>query len=462
MTARTRSDSMAVAREVADAVLYEGYLLYPYRADSRKNQSRWQFGVLGPPGAAEAGVGEDPRLAAQCLLHASAHSTVSVTLRFLHLQRRHVQKWDGTAFTDVAELREGTRSWLSWDEAVEQQFDTGALALRATRKVVEVDGAREVEPLHNTAGELIGQITRVRAPLRAEVELTCTERGGGLWRLGVQVRNTDTGDRPTKDTAITRSLIGAHLLLSCAGAEFVSLLEPPPEAEAAAAACERHRCFPVLAGHPEEKTIMLVSPIILYDYPEVAGESKGALFDSTEIDEILTLRILTLTEEEKAQARATDPLAAQIIDRCDTMTPQELQELHGILRNPHLDEPFGSSPGGLTDSDLAAIPTFTDGDEAKPWWDPASDNAVHPDTAEVLIKGVRVSKGSLVRVHPVRSADAQDLFFAGKTARVAQVQSDVDGNTHVGVVLVDDPAADLHDWYGRYLYFGPEELEPLP
>ena len=38
------------ARAIADAVLYEGYLLYPYRATSAKNQSRWQFGVVGPPG----------------------------------------------------------------------------------------------------------------------------------------------------------------------------------------------------------------------------------------------------------------------------------------------------------------------------------------------------------------------------------------------------------------------------
>ena len=62
--------SLADARAVADAVLYEGYLLYPYRATSAKNQLRWQFGVLGPPGAAEDGIGDDPRLATQCLLHA--------------------------------------------------------------------------------------------------------------------------------------------------------------------------------------------------------------------------------------------------------------------------------------------------------------------------------------------------------------------------------------------------------
>ena len=92
---------------------------------------------------------------------------------------------------------------------------------------------------------------------------------------------------------------------------------------------------------------------------------------------------------------------------------------------------------------------------------PAADAAVDPETDAVLIAGVRVAKGSLVRVHPTRRADAQDIFFAGQVARVTAVVSDVDGDTHVAVVLVDDPAADLHDWYGRYFYFAPDELEPL-
>ena len=97
----------------------------------------------------------------------------------------------------------------------------------------------------------------------------------------------------------------------------------------------QHRCFPVLAGRPGERDLLLVSPIILYDHPEIAEQSEGALYDSTEIDEILTLRVMTMTDEEKAQARATDPLAAQIIDRCDSMSPEAMQQLHGVLRNPH-------------------------------------------------------------------------------------------------------------------------------
>jgi hypothetical protein len=140
-----------------------------------------------------------------------------------------------------------------------------------------------------------------------------------------------------------------------------------------------------------------------------------------------------MTDAEKAEARATDARAAEIIDRSDAMTADDLQRLHGGRSDP----------------------------DAVPWWDPAVDAAADPDTDSVLIDGVRVAKDSLVRVHPSRRADAQDLFFAGQTARVTAVVSDVDGATHVAVVLVDDPAADLHDWYGRYFYFAPDELEPL-
>src|SRR4029079_18038084 len=237
--------------------------------------------------------------------------------------------------------------------------------------------------------------------------------------------------------------IGTHVIGEVLGGEFVSLLEPPDSAAAAVSRCVQHRCFPVLAGRPGERDLILISPIILYDHPEIAEQSGGALYDSTEIDEILTLRVMTMTDEEKAQARATDPLAAEIIDRCDSMSPEAMQQLHGILRHPH-----GESPRGL-------IPEIPDGVD---WWDPLADNAVRPDIDAVLVNGVRVSAGSRVRLRPSRRADAQDMFFAGRTARVTSVHEDVDGEQHVGVVVEDDPAADLHEWYGRYLYFSPDEI----
>jgi hypothetical protein len=264
--------------------------------------------------------------------------------------------------------------------------------------------------------------------------------------LTFDVRNT-AAPAADKDEAIAASMIGTHLLVKATDGQFVSLLEPPDTATHAVAKCVQHRCFPVLAGAPGHRDLILVSPIILYDYPEIAEQSEGALYDSTEIDEILTLRVMTMTEEEKAQARATDPLAAQIIDRCDSMSPEAMLNLHGVLRNPH-----------VATENTGLIPDIPEGVD---WWDPLADNAVRPEIDAVLVNGVRVTRGSRVRLRPSRRADAQDLFFADKVARVTSVHEDVDGEQHVGVVLEDDPAADLHDWYGRYLYFAPDEVEPL-
>jgi hypothetical protein len=273
---------------------------------------------------------------------------------------------------------------------------------------------------------------------------------------------TAAGDTAAGDTgaAIAASLIGAHLVLSVDGAPFLSMTDPPADAAAAAAECRQHRCWPVLAGPEGDSSLMLVSPIILYDHPEIAEQSAGALFDATEIDEILTLRVMTMTDEEKAIARATDPKAAEIIDRCDAMSPEAMDQLHGILRDPQRDEFVDlddlrqlRDPGDLTG-------TFGFDGEV-PWWDPAVDGSVDPSTDAVLVRGVHVQAGSTVRLHPNRRADAQDIFFADQLAKVTAVHSDVDGETHVAVVLVDDPAAEMHEWYGRYLYFAPDEIEPI-
>jgi hypothetical protein len=410
--------TVEAARAVADAVLYEGYLLYPYRASAAKNRSRWQFGVLGPPAAASPAFAEDPRMAMRCLLPSALRpGSVTVHLRFLQLQTRQALDAD---CRPVASLRVGEQTVLTWDEAVEHELTFGvSLAPGKSDFPVLIPGGMDEEPLGDD-----GLIERRRWPLTVEVSVA-VERDGALTRLSVEVANEHPDAVTSKDDAIRHSLLGAHLLLEAHDATFVSMQDPPPFAAAAAGRCRQERCWPVLAG---SDTVLLGAPIILYDHPAVAAQSPGALFDATEIDEILTLRVMTMTDEEKAEARATDPRARTIVDRCDALSPGELQQLHGT----RLDN--------------------------SPWWDPATDE---PGPDSVLINGVRVGQGSLVRVHPNRRADAQDLFFAGQVARVTAVVSDVDGDTHVALVLVDDPAADLHDWYGRYLYFAPDELEPL-
>ncbi|GAA3745752.1 hypothetical protein [Streptomyces tremellae] len=508
-------------RAIADAVLYEGYLLYPYRASSHKNRSRFQFGVLGPPEAEPASFAEDPRMSAQVLLdaHGQGAPALDARLRFLQLQVREVQRRDPDGgHTPVGALTVDGGSVLSWDEAVEHELALPAVDVTGqVDEVLEVPGGETTEPLTDAGGAPVGRIVRRRTPLTVRVRLRmepADRAEGPLTRLTVEVANEHPARVADKDAAIRASLVGTHLLLRAGGAGFVSLVDPPPAAASAAAACRGHRCWPVLAGPKGSADTVLCAPIILYDHPEIAEQSPGALFDSTEIDEILTLRVMTMTEEEKAEARATDPRAREVIDRCDALSPAELQRLHGLVREPHAPadpgagprrsvpamdpyvpgsgpsgpavdlyglgarpsgpavDPYGPGAGaplpgagagaGADADDVRNLPEAPFDTGGAPWWDPAADAAVRPAADAVVIDGVSVAKGSLVRVRPARRADAQDLFFAGRVARVTAVVSDVDGGVHVALVLVDDPAADLHDWYGRYFYFAPDELEPLP
>src|SRR4051812_47958433 len=115
--------TVEAARAVADAVLYEGYLLYPYRASSAKNRSRWQFGVLGPPAAASPAFAEDPRMVMRCLLSPAVRpGSVTLRLRFLQLQARQVLDAD---CRPVPSLRLGDETVLTWEEAVEHELTFG-------------------------------------------------------------------------------------------------------------------------------------------------------------------------------------------------------------------------------------------------------------------------------------------------------------------------------------------------
>jgi hypothetical protein len=211
---------------------------------------------------------------------------------------------------------------------------------------------------------------------------------------------------------------------------------------------------------------MLAAPIILYDHPELAPESPGELYDGTEIDEILTLRTLALSDAEKTEARATDPRAAALIDRVESMDAQTMERLHGTIRSlrpvasaPAEPDAFGRDAFSPGSEPFAPRPA--EYDPSVPWWDPEADASVSPDTDSVLIAGQPVARGSLVRLRPgARRSDAQDMFLIGRTAEVQAVLLDVDDQPYLAVSLVDDPDQDLRIAHGRFLYFMPDEVEP--
>lgn len=461
------------ARRVADAVLYEGYLLYPYRASSSKNQVRWQFGVLGPVGAVEAMVGEEPAIFTECLLQADSDTAaIDLHLRFLQAQWRSPQRLVDRAldrYAAVDELRVGATNWIAWHEAVEQEIVLSELSVAAVRSghetTFDLPGGEDVELVRDTSGALAGRLVRTRFPLNGWLRVSAAMADPavpGLLRVRVEVENVapleatnETSRAVRRDLAARQSFIGSHLLLVARGSRFVSIVNPPPDAASAASRCSNARCWAFLAGTKRDAArtsdILLGSPIILGDFPAIADESPGQLFDSAEIDEILTLRIMTMTDEEKASARGTDPRAAAIIDRSDGMPPEVFERLHGALRS--FDPP--EFPTIATTFDDAGDLTSAS------WFSEAADAAVTPDSDVAMVNGFPVSRDSRVRLRPSRRADAHDMFLAGQVAIVRRIDRDVDGAIHVAVLLEDDPAADLHDWHGRYYYFGTEEIEPL-
>ncbi len=281
----------------------------------------------------------------------------------------------------------------------------------------------------------------------------------GPWRaVRIQVRaenRTATEPAPAvRDEALPTALVAAHVIVTVSGGSFLSMTDPPEWAKPAVAGCQNTGWWPVLAGPDGGRQVMLASPIILYDHPELAPESPGELYDGTEIDEILTLRTLALSDEEKAEARATDPRAAALIDRVDAMDAPAMERLHGTIRSLRPAVP-DKKDGSLTDGFPA------DYDPSVPWWDPEADASVSPDTDAVLIAGQQVARGSLVRLQPgKRRADAQDMFLAGRIAEVQAVLHDIEDQPYLAVALTDHPDPDLSIAHGRFLYFMPDEVEP--
>jgi hypothetical protein len=445
--------SFELARKVADAVLYEGYLLYPYRASAAKNQARWQFGVLMPRLWSEHGPDEPWATQTECLLEPEEATTVRVLVRFLHVQAKTVEVVDVEAgtFHQADTLPVDGSELVPWDEAAELEVAVEAPLARLLEGELatpfERPGGRRVEPVHSAAGQLAGRTVRRRWPVLGSVKLSAERLDGpyGLVRLRLVLENATAWNDPGADrsVALRHSLVAAHSLIGIDQGVFLSLLDPPEWAKPAAEACQNLHTWPVLIGDEGRRDAMLSSPIILYDHPTIAPESPGDLFDATEIDEILTLRTMALTEDEKREARATDERAAAIIDRVDNMPPELLERLHGAVR--YLKGVEG---------------TEEEEPELVPWWDPGADRTVSPETDGVVVAGVTVARGSRVRLRPGQRADAQDMFLAGRLATVEAVFLDVDGNRHLAVTLDEDPAADLQRWHGRFLYFSPDEVEP--
>jgi len=330
-----------LVEKIADAMLYEGYLLYPYRSSAVKNRQRFNFGVLYPRRHCDLQLGSDSwEMRTECLVTGSASTTIEVKVRFLQLGTRQERDTvpagrslvaeTGAAASDESRLKAGcSQDWLphKWQEGRERDVSTsacnvGAIEARPHRQQFVFAGAEDLEG-------------RVMQTLHGELELGALPLDESCYRVTLNIRNLadiEDAENLSRDQVLLRSLVSVHSILHVAGGEFVSLLDPPEEFKAAAIGCQNAGAWPVLAGDEGQRNLVLSAPIILHDYPQIAPESAGDLFDGCEIDEILALRILTMTDAEKLEVRNGDDRARQILERTELLPPEHFQKLHGALR----------------------------------------------------------------------------------------------------------------------------------
>ena len=330
----------SLVEKIADAVLYEGYILYPYRPSAVKNQQRWNFGALCPQSYSVAQRGtESWTMQTEVLVEAQSQSSLDLKVRFLHLLTREVLDPEEQI---VPSLEVNGQLLQTWQEAVEREVILPGVKLKGAnsqRLCFSFPSNESREDLRDAeSGDLRGFMVRKQQALAGAIEVQVADCGFGakeLLRVTIQILNEtplENASERSRDEALMRSFVSTHTILKVHHGEFVSLLDPPEVFRESAAGCSNIGTYPVLAGEEGARDCMLSSPIILYDYPQIAPESPGSLFDGTEIDEILTLRIMTLTDEEKREMRGADERARQILERTELLPAEQFMKMHGAMK----------------------------------------------------------------------------------------------------------------------------------
>ena len=452
---------------VVNAVLYEGYMLYPYRPSSVKNRQRWTFGGVYPQAWSDAQQGAEPWIMqTQCVLMASAGSVVEIRIGFLHLIQRQAGEWPtplnawparaAAAYRKVDVLKVGEQRFYTWQEAVERKVALGPLNLHALAAAPQVipfafPARNDLEPFRDVDGVIFGVLERTQDAIEGSVAIHAEAVGAGAMRVEVKIMNATpiAGSRDvSRDAASLKALVSCHTILSVHDGQFISMVDPPEALQNAVASCRNIGTWPILVGEEGTRDTMLSSPIILYDYPQIAPESPGDLFDATEIDEILTLRILSMTDEEKREMAAVDERSRALLERTEKLAPEQLQKLHGTLRALRPVEP-------ARESDPESDP-----DETQAPWE-AFDRL--PRLAFIRVGDVELRVGNHVRLHPRARADIMDLALAGKLATIESIERDFEDRVHVAVTVDDDPGREfgLERMPGHRFFFAPDEVEPF-
>jgi len=337
--------------KIAAAVLYEGYILYPYRPSAIKNQQRWNFGALHPQSYALASNGTDAwTMQTECLVQGDRHTALDVKVKFLHFMAREVGVFETSSgateigsdrnFQVVASLEVNGQTFHTWQEAIEREANLpdirlGEVVAQPQTQRFTFPASHEREILRDANGLEVGVHIRRQQAIEGAVEVKAERVENELFKITANVMNVtsfDVSNQPSRNDALMRSFVSTHTVLGARDGAFVSLLDPPEEWREAAALCRNVGTYPVLVGEEGMRDCVLSSPIILYDYPQIAPESQGDFFDGTEMDEMLTLRVMTLTDEEKREMRGGDERARRILERTESLPAEHLMKLHGAVR----------------------------------------------------------------------------------------------------------------------------------
>ncbi|HXA08445.1 MAG TPA: hypothetical protein VNW28_00595 [Chthoniobacterales bacterium] len=442
----------ALVEKVVNAVLYEGYILYPYRASSQKNRERFTFGRVYPEDYSVAQEGAEPSLMqTECLVRNESKDTVlKISVRFLHPMAREVgllsvplaelPAGEPPAFEVVPDLQVGEQLYQTWQEVVEQKVELPPLALRAAAQIshpFDFPRVRTVEPIRAADGKIIALLVRRQEGVCGVIEVGTQPIDDAVFKISVRILNLTPvpPDELEKQSAIImRTFTSTHTILHAEGGECLSLTDPPAACAEAASACKNIGTWPVLVGDDArgERDAMLSSPIILYDYPKIAPESPGDLFDGLEIDEILTLRVMAMSDAEKIEMRQVDEQARKILERTENMSSDHLLKMHGVMRGVRASNEDFFNPG-------TRLETATVG-------------------------SVQVKAGDRVRIRPKKRADVMDMALDGKIAVIEAVEQDVEGGVQLALVLDDDPGRDLGllRQPGHRFFYATDEVEPVP
>jgi hydrogenase maturation protease len=300
---------------IARAVLYEGYILWPYRRSAPKNRSRWTFGAVLPPAWCERHPDDSSLIQGQYLVE-GADPAVTAIARFLQVVQRRLRD-DAGRWVDELD------GHLAWEEATER-----SLVLSGEGEApLLITAGEEEEPV---AG---GTVVRSWEALTGTVSASTERLERDLVRFTVRVRNTSAWDGEDRQETLRHALVSTHIALSVRGGAFVSAIDPPEALREHARACRNVGTWPVLAGEEGDRSQLLSAPIILEDHPRIAPESRGDLFDGGEIDQLLILNVLALSDEERREMAGSDPRAREILERCTALGADELMSLHGRWRH---------------------------------------------------------------------------------------------------------------------------------